>query len=237
MSPSGAPVRSTARGASKWTAAPDPARLTPYEALKKAILSGEFKPGQPLVENALAEWCQTSRTPVREALRRLEQDGLVDSSDRGLVVRKLTPEEILDVYDVRIVLEGTAARVAAERRTDHDLRLLRLLLQKLNDVSESDRDSMVEVNEQFHRAIWKASHNAALLDLLERLHLHLARYPGATLSLGAPGRWAATHREHKRLVDAIDKRDGDTAHRVALAHFSNARDIRLELFADGLPEG
>jgi DNA-binding GntR family transcriptional regulator len=207
-------------------------RMSPYEQLKQAILSGEFQPGQPLVENTLATWCQTSRTPVREALRRLEQDGLIDSSDRGLVVRKRSPEEILDIYDTRMVLEGAVARVAAERRTEHDIRLMRLLWQKFGDVSGSD--AMVEANRQFHRAVWKASHNESLLDLLERLSLHLARYPETTLS--APGRWQTAHRQHKQLVDAIEKRDGDGAHAIALSHFADARDIRLELFANEISE-
>jgi DNA-binding GntR family transcriptional regulator len=208
--------------------------VPPYEALKKAILSGEFKPGQPLVENTLAEWCQTSRTPVREALRRLQQDGLIETSDRGLVVRKLSLEEILDIYETRIVLEATAGRVAAERRTEHDIRLLRLLLQKFAEVSDSDAQAMVDANQQFHRAVWKASHNASLLDLLERLSLHLLRYPGTTLQ--APGRWATAQREHTELVDAIERRDGDAAHQIALAHFTDSRDIRLDLFADGTYE-
>lgn len=207
-------------------------RLSPYEQLKGAILSGEFAPGQPLVENTLAAWCQTSRTPVREALRRLEQDGLIDSSDRGLVVRKRSPEEILDIYETRIVLEAAVARVAAERRTEHDIRLMRLLWQKFGENSGSD---MVEANRQFHRAVWKASHNKSLLDLLERLSLHLARYPETTLR--APGRWQTAHRQHKQLVDAIEKRDGDAAHAVALRHFTDARDIRLELFANELAQG
>jgi DNA-binding GntR family transcriptional regulator len=185
------------------------------------------------VENTLAEWCQTSRTPVREALRRLEQDGLIDSSDRGLVVRKRSPEQILDIYETRIVLEAEVARVASGRRTEHDIRLMRLLWRKCDQVSESD--AMVEANHQFHRAIWRASHNESLLDLLERLHLHLARYPGTTLSV--PGRWQASQRQHKLLVDAIEKRDGDAAHQIALGHFADARDIRLELFANEISEG
>lgn len=217
---------------SRSAAARQTPRLSPYEALKQAILSGEFQPGQPLVENTLATWCQTSRTPVREALRRLEQDGLIDSSDRGLVVRKRSPEEILDIYETRMVLEATVARVASERRTEHDIRLMRLLLQKFADVSEPD--AMIEANHQFHRAIWRASHNESLIDLLERLHLHLARYPGTTLS--APGRWQTAHRQHKQLVDAIEKRDGDAAHDIALGHFADARDIRLELFANEISE-
>jgi DNA-binding GntR family transcriptional regulator len=184
------------------------------------------------VENALAEWCQTSRTPVREALRRLEQDGLIDSSDRGLVVRKRSPEEILDIYETRTVLEAMAARVAAERRTEHDIRLMRLLWQKYADVS-GPRE-MLDANHQFHRAVWKASHNESLLDLLERVDLHLARYPGTTLS--APGRWKTAQHQHEQLVDAIEKRDGDAAHRIAWTHFTDARDIRLELFANELSE-
>jgi len=108
-----------------------------------------------------------------------------------------------------MVLEGAVARVAAERRTEHDIRLMRLLWQKFGDVSGSD--AMVEANRQFHRAVWRASHNESLLDLLERLSLHLARYPETTLS--APGRWQTAHRQHKQLVDAIERRDGDGAKR------------------------
>jgi len=201
--------------------------------LKKAILTGEFKPGQPLVENTLAEWCQTSRTPVREALRRLEQDGLIESSDRGLVVRQRSPEEILDIYETRTVLEAMAARVAAERRTEHDIRLMRLLWQK--NAAVTAPEDMVEANHQFHRAVWKASHNESLLDLLERVDLHLARYPGSTLS--APGRWQTAQREHQHLVDAIEKRNGDAAHQIAWDHFTAARDIRLELFANEMAGG
>src|ERR1700754_1808293 len=88
----------------------DDRQPTPYERLKQAILDGELVPGQQLVEISLAQWCQVSRTPIREALSRLEQDGLALRTDRGLVVRERSPEEILDIYDTRIVLEAMAAR-------------------------------------------------------------------------------------------------------------------------------
>lgn len=212
-------------------AAPPPRipRVAPYEMLKQAILSGELAPCQPLVETTLASWCGVSRTPIREALRRLEQDGLVDRSIHGLAVRERSPEEILDLYDTRIVLEATVGRVAAERRTDHDVRLLRWSLQHGDDVSADDSDGMVEANQQFHHAVWRASHNESLVDLLERLHLHLARYPGTTLS--SPGRWDAARAQHAELVDAIERRDDDAAHHIAERHFLEARDIRLALFA------
>jgi DNA-binding GntR family transcriptional regulator len=198
--------------------------------LKQAILSGELKAGQPLVEASLAAWCQVSRTPIREALRRLEQDGLIERSDRGLVIRERSPQEILDIYETRITLEATAGRMAAERRTDHDVRLLRRLHERGEQIPPEDISAVVEANRQFHRAVWRASHNDSLLDLLERLNLHLLRYPETTLA--APGRWKEARHQHARLVDAIEARDSEGAYRVAFEHFVDARDIRLALFAD-----
>lgn len=232
---------------------PDPAkRITPYQRLKEAIRSGDLRPGQQLIESALAEWCEVSRTPIREALSRLTHDGLVERNERGLVVRERGPEEVLDIYETRIALEGTAARLAAERRSSHDLILLRRALSKLElvngDSSEKDAEAndeandeanheaniqaniqaMVDTNRQFHTAVWRASRNVSLIDLLERLDLHLARYPASTLS--SPGRWDRSNEQHRALVAAIEARDGDTAEKVALGHFTEARDIRLSLF-------
>ncbi|WP_396449564.1 GntR family transcriptional regulator [Actinomadura sp.] len=209
-------------------------RVPPYEMLKNAILSGELKAGQPLVEASLAAWCQVSRTPIREALRRLEQDGLIERSDRGLVIRERSPQEILDIYETRIALEATAGRMAAERRTDHDIRLLRGLWERGNRIPPEDITAIVEANRQFHRAVWLASHNDSLLDLLERLNLHLLRYPETTLA--APGRWKVARDQHGELVDAIEKRDPEGAYQVAMQHFADARDIRLSLFAEEVSE-
>jgi DNA-binding GntR family transcriptional regulator len=196
--------------------------------LKNAILHGELEPGQPLIEANLAAWCRVSRTPIREALMRLEQDGLVDRTDRGLVVRDRSPEEIIDIYETRMILEATVGRAAAERRTDHDIRTLRRLLIRGRNIDANDPRAMVAANREFHRAVWRASHNESLLDLLERLDLHLARYPETTLQY--PGRWKQAWDEHAELVDAVEARDGDWAYEVALHHFKEARAIRLALF-------
>lgn len=209
-------------------------RQSPYERIKAAILSGELQPGQPLVEIALAEWCGVSRTPIREALRRRQQDGLILRTDRGMAVRERSPEEILDIYDTRLVLEAMAGRVAADRRTAYDLRAMRLWVERGDTVSPDDRSGMVEANLAFHGAIWRASHNESLIDLLERLNLHLSRYPGTTLA--SPGRWTEARGEHLALVDAIEARDADGAHEIALKHFEQARDIRLRLFDEGMPQ-
>ena len=203
-------------------------KITPYQRLKDAIRSGELQPGQQLVESALAEWCEVSRTPIREALSKLQHDGLVERSERGLMVRERSPEEILDIYETRIALEGTAARLAAERRTSHDLMLLRRALTRLAAVEVGDVDAMVTANRHLHTAVWRASHNVSLIDLLERLDLHLARYPATTLS--SPGRWTAANDEHAAVVDAIEARDSERAEQIATTHFAEARDIRLRLF-------
>lgn len=205
-------------------------KVPPYERIRQAILDGALKPGDPLVETTLAAWCEVSRTPVREALRRLEQDGLVDRTDRGLVVRERSPEEILDIYVTRIALEATAARVAADRRTEHDLRLLRRLVERCAEIPAGETEAMVDANNQFHQAVWRASHNKSLIDLLERLGMHVARYPGTTLA--APGRWDEARREHHRIAAAIDRRDAELAYELTMRHFSEARDIRLDLFTD-----
>jgi DNA-binding GntR family transcriptional regulator len=209
----------------------EPRRKTsPYERLKNAIVSGELVPGQPLVETALAEWCEVSRTPIREALTRLEHDGLVERTDRGLAVRERSPDEILDIYEARIALEATAARVAAERRTSHDLLLFGRIAERMEALVDGDVDRMVDLNGQFHRAIRKATRNEALIDLLERLDLHLLRYPATTLS--SPGRWAVANKQHRALIEAIEQRDGVAAAHIATEHFSDARNIRLRLWEE-----
>lgn len=203
-------------------------RAGPYEMIKRGILQGELQAGQQLVETSLAEWCEVSRTPIREALRRLEQDGLVYRSDRGMVVRKRSPEEILDIYEVRIVLEATAAKIAAERRTEHEIRLLRSMLQQCDDVPADDPTAMAEANRVFHETVWRASHNESLIDLLQRLGLHLGRYPETTLAHG--DRWQVARHEHTEIVDAIERRDGAAGYELALKHFTEARDIRLTIY-------
>jgi DNA-binding GntR family transcriptional regulator len=193
--------------------------------VKQAILDRGLSPGESLVETALADRFGVSRTPIREALQRLEQDGLVERGDRGLVVRDVSPEEILDIYEARIALEGTAARLAADRRTNLDIVQIRRQLAAMSEVEKRDELRMAETNRGFHAAVWLASHNPSLLDLFNRIDQHLARYPVTTLS--HPGRWETAIAEHADLLDAIERRDGVNAEKLAVHHFTEARDIRL----------
>jgi DNA-binding GntR family transcriptional regulator len=204
-------------------------RKSPYEILQESILSGVLAPGQPLVETALAEWCQVSRTPIREALMRLEQDGLVMRRGRELVVRERSQEEILDIYETRIILEANVARVASARRTPLDVVQLRRTAESLSEIDPTDPIAMATGNRQFHQRLWRAGHNESLIDLATRLDLHLSRYPATTLSV--PGRWEEANLEHLAIVDAVDHQDANLAGELAAAHFTKARNLRLELWA------
>lgn len=194
-------------------------------------MNGEFGPDQPLVETALAEWCEVSRTPIREALTRLEQDGLIARGERGFVVRARSPEEILDLYETRIVLEAMAARVAATRRSELDLMMMRHTADRLEAMQADDNRTLRDANREFHETVWRASHNEPLKDLLRRLDLHVARYPGTTLS--QPGRWSESHEQHREIIAAIEKQDAELAHGTTAAHFTKARELRLALWAQG----
>jgi DNA-binding GntR family transcriptional regulator len=224
-------ARRSTTSASIPTARPTP-KPVPYERIKNAIITGEFVPGQPVIESELAEWCAVSRTPIREALTRLKQDGLLIRTDRGLVVRERSPEEILDIYETRILLEAAAARAAAACRSLLDVVQIRLGAHEFANIDPANERAMAEANRGFHRAIWKASHNESLTDVLDRLGSHLSRYPMATLS--RPGRWAEANAEHMAILAAIENQEVQLAHDLSAKHFTRARDIRLELWAQGL---
>lgn len=201
-----------------------------YDRIREDILSGDLAPGAALAELAMADRYGTSRTPIREALRRLEQDGLVERADRGMRVRVRSQEEILEIYDVRVSLEATAARWAADRRTELDLARLRRAHERMQQVDATDGARMAESNRRFHETLWMASHNGALIDLLRHLSAHLTRYPETTLTW--KGRWAAVLAEHSHLIEAIEQRDTAKAGSVAEEHMAAAREIRLRMASD-----
>jgi DNA-binding GntR family transcriptional regulator len=203
-----------------------------YERLREEIVSGRLPSGVPLVEAAVAARYGTSRTPVREALTRLEQDGLVERGDRGLCVRTRGPEEILEIYEVRILLEEAAARGAAERGTRLDLMRIKNAAEAMTAADPADPDTMAATNRSFHEEVWAASHNGTLVDLLTRLNSHVTRYPATTLT--SPGRWAEALSEHADLVRAIEAGDADEAGLIAGKHMTKARDIRLRMYGEEL---
>lgn len=200
-----------------------------YHQLREAIVTGGLSADAPLTELALAAQYKVSRTPVREALRRLEQDGLVERGPRGMQVRGRSPEEILEIYEVRITLETAAARAAAERRTELDLLKLEQVHASMLEASLDDPDRLAKINRTFHETLWAMSHNGTLVDLLDRLHAHLIRYRGTTLTYR--DRWEHVLEEHGRLIEAIRAGDQDAAGRIAQEHMTAARNVRLQMYA------
>ncbi|GLY90343.1 GntR family transcriptional regulator [Actinoallomurus iriomotensis] len=201
-----------------------------YERLRAEIVAGVFDAGAPLPEVALADRYGTSRTPVREALRRLEQDGLVERGDRGMRVRGRSPEEILEIYEARIALEATAAGAAAERHTELDLIRVRAAQDAMAASSTDDPMAMAMANRAVHEAIWAAGHNGTIVDLLTRLNNHLTRYPATTLS--STGRWEEALREHEEIITAVGAGDREKAAELAGRHMTKARDIRLRIYRE-----
>ena len=201
-----------------------------YHRLRTAILNGEFPPGAILVETVVAESYGVSRTPVREALLALQKDGILQYDGRHLMVRVTTLEEVMEIYDCRIVLEGVAAGWAARTRTDNDLILLDLALNEMAHAGDRTPSELATINHAFHDRLWRSSHNATLVDLLARLEVHIRRYPEPTVS--QPGRWEEAVAEHTAIIEAIRDQDEELARRLSSEHMAAARDLRLQMVRD-----
>lgn len=202
-----------------------------YDLLLEEVLQGNLKPGELLVESTLGRRYGVSRTPIREALRMLEQDGVLERVNRGIRVRQTSAEEVLELYDVRSILEGAAARDAADRRTDIDLATLERIFKTMEEASGATAADRAVINRSFHRAIWDAAKNRTLRDLLERLGVHLRRYPATTYE--RPGRWETAIEEHRAILEAIRSRDVAAARSLSEQHMSAARNARLEMIRNG----
>lgn len=200
-----------------------------YDRLLDLIVGTSLEPGAALTETALAEKLHVSRTPIREALKLLEQDGLVERSGRSVRIKERSPEEILEIYEVRVTLEVAAARRAANRRTDLDLSRLEAIHEEMLRLPTDDLTAQVAWNNRFHEALWRASHNATLEGVITRLIGTLRRYPQTTL--GFPGRWKQILTEHEQLVSAIRAQDAEQAATLAAEHMTAARDTRLRMYA------
>ena len=201
-------------------------RETPdvYARLKLDISLGEVAAGTRLVETELAERYGVSRTPIRQALLALEQDGLVARDGRSLQVRVPSTTEITELYEVRELLEERATRLAARRHDEADAAVLdRLVAAMSNAVSRRDRYIL---NREFHTAIWLAAHQTVLAELLDRLYLTSILGLGTTLT--QPGRWEAAIAEHRAMLDAILRRAEDEAAELVRTHLRTARDIRID---------
>lgn len=207
-----------------------------YVALKQAILSGALAPGTTLREEELARRYQVSRTPVREALGRLEAEALVERyQGSGLVVSELAADDIIDLYVLREALEGLAARLAASRRTDTDLARLDVMQELARRaVQESDVGRAQKVNSEFHFLIWRIAGNRPLSRAINGVHQAAQRFHDNTLAY--PGRLEQSVAEHGDLLEAIRLRDQAGAEQIAIEHVRHVRNIRMALSLEREPQ-
>ncbi|WP_111734873.1 GntR family transcriptional regulator [Roseovarius amoyensis] len=197
-----------------------------YSLILEAIDTGIYKPGDRLVESDLAERFGVSRTPIREALQRLETQSLLTRDGRSLIVASLDHNELAELYVVRAELEGLAAGLAARHATAEEVRVLR-------DMVEHDRKligdpkALSRANRRFHKQIHLASHNRFLVQQLDLVHRSMALL--ATTSLAAAGRDEDTLNEHEAIVSGIEAHDANTASKALREHISKAFVTRLKL--------
>ncbi|WP_347110916.1 GntR family transcriptional regulator [Paenarthrobacter sp. S56] len=201
-----------------------------HQRLREDILASVFAPDEPLTEAKLTERYGASRTPVREALQRLEQDGLVERRGKAVVIRTHSAEEIIDIYESRIILEQAAAAKAAVKATALDRQLLMGLLTQMRQLDADEGRSLAETNRAFHAQLWRATHSPSLIGLLERLDQQVRRYTLTTLTY--PGRWAVVLADYTKLLAAIDDGDSALAGEIAARHMSDALAIRLKMYAE-----
>jgi len=208
---------------------PKPNQKDAYGLILEAIDRGVYRPGDRLVENELAERFGVSRTPIREALQRLETQSLLTRDGRSLIVASLDHNQMAELYSVRAELEGLAAQLAARHATDEEMRVLRDMMEE-DRLLLDDPNALAQANRRFHRQIHLASHNRFLVQQLNLVHQSMALM--ATTSLAAEGRSAKALEEHDMIVKAIEARDEEKAREALKAHISKAFVTRLKLDAD-----
>ncbi|NLP40914.1 MAG: GntR family transcriptional regulator [Veillonellaceae bacterium] len=209
-----------------------PLREVVCEALREAIISGVLKPGERLMEIQLAEELGVSRTPVREAIRKLELEGFVIMIlRRGTYVADLSIKDINEVFEVRTSLEVLAAGLATERITDDELEKMERLLVHIGEyIEKGDMDKIVEADSQFHDILYQATRNDRLVQIISNLREQLTRF--RSISMAYPGRLKNTLEEHSRLVEALAARDQQLAERLATEHMENTEQTLLLDFND-----
>lgn len=199
-----------------------PLRELVCENIRQAIIDGTFSPGERLMEIQLADEMGVSRTPVREAIRKLELEGFVVMIPRrGTYVADISIKDLTEIYEVRTCLDVLAAGLAAERITDEELEILNGYLFEIGQhIANMDIERIVEVDTAFHDVLYTASRNERLRSIINNLREQLTGIRGRSMSY--PGRLVETMDEHRNLVEAIAARDVERAQHAARVHIENA---------------
>jgi len=197
-------------------------RIKVFKAIENAILNGEYKEGDSLNELKISQELGVSRTPVREALMQLELEGLVNTiPNKGALVVGVSDKDIKDIYEIRILIEGLAARLCAENITEEEIKAL----DKIIDLQEfylmkQDTDQIWRLDSDFHNILYDASRSRPLRYMLTSFHNYIKR--ARDISMHAEGRAEKAVREHRAILEAIRLRDPGLAEKRTAEHIINA---------------
>ena len=211
-----------------------PLREAVCETLRDAIRKGILEPGERLMEVQLADELGISRTPVREAIRKLEQEGYVIMMPRrGTYVSDISTNDVKEIFEIRSALESLATGLAARRIEQDELETLQNLLVEIEGyIAKNDIEKIVETDIKFHGLLYKVSRNERLVNIISNLKEQLARF--RTLSMSYPGRLQETLEEHSEMVEAIANGDVSAARDAAEHHMERAEKTLLKAMRKGI---
>ena len=204
--------------------------------LRNAIVSGEYKPGDHLTETALSLRFGASRTPIREALNRMEKEGFIKIiPGKGARVVKLSLKDISNIYDMLIVLEGLASKLACSQLTDEQIdKLEQIFLKTTRASNRKNLHLMSELNIQFHWIITEATKNSYLIDVRFKFRNIIDQF--GRISYLAPGQIKATLVEHQKIIDAFKRRSPTLAELLTKKHLENGKKRVLKYLSEGQEE-
>lgn len=181
------------------------------DSIKTAIIKGKFKPGEKISEGELAESMGISRTPLREAFRRLENEGFIQIIPRkGAVVSEIDAKEAISLYEIKSVLEGLAARLAAANMKEKEISKLEKINNELKElIDKNDLESFYRVHTRFHEGFVKACGNKRLIQMISNLNDHFSRF--GIISLTLPGQFEKAFQQHAEIIEAFKGGDEDIA--------------------------
>ena len=192
-----------------------------YRVLKESIVKGFLEPGTKLLENKIAEKMHVSRTPVREAMQKLVAEGFVKTTpNQTMVVTEVSPEDVKEVLQIRGVLEGLAARIAAKKINRREIDELENVVAQMSlYVSKENLSSYCKVDDEFHDLILNICGNKWIIQIRDNLGSFIYRF--RIKSLSVPGRLKCSLKEHQAIMEALKKRDSVEADRLSQVHMEN----------------
>ncbi|MCI5957319.1 MAG: GntR family transcriptional regulator [Clostridiales bacterium] len=204
-----------------------PIREAAYETLKHAIVTGEIPAGSRIVETEYAERMHISRTPLREALRKLERDGLVEYVlRRGVIVRAFTIADVEEIYTIRNALEMLTLPAIIQNATEEDIRHMRALLAEMDPFDETgDIPALSPRARAFHSYLTRISKMNRILRVIEGQDEYITRF--SAVSIAKENRRHAAHQEHHRLVDYVESRDLESFERLMRKHIERSKQTCL----------